>query len=76
MGKTVALYYCYSKQTKTKSLSTARTQKEDSKENTLLQDQRKQNQKIKTTGLPPVKRFLDSHIARIHTLFIHHGHVS
>jgi hypothetical protein len=32
--------------------------------------------KVKTTGLPPVKRFLYSHIARLHTLFVQDGHVS
>jgi hypothetical protein len=74
MGKTWHLIICYSKQTKTNSLSTAIIQKRKLKRNTLLQEQRKHNQN-KNTELPPAKRFVYRHIARIHTLFIQDGQV-
>jgi hypothetical protein len=32
--------------------------------------------KVNTTGLPPVKRFLYSHIVRLHTFFFQDGKVS
>jgi hypothetical protein len=32
--------------------------------------------KVNTTGLPPVMRFLYSHIARLHTFFFQDGQVS
>jgi hypothetical protein len=76
MGKTWHFISCYSKQSKTNSLATTRTQKENSKENALLQEQKNKTKKVKSTGLPPVKRFLYSHIARLHTLFVQDGHVS
>jgi hypothetical protein len=47
MGKTWHFISCYSKQSKTNSLATTRTQKENSKENALLQEQKKQNQQSK-----------------------------
>ena len=38
--------------------------------NTILLQKVLKKTKIKTTGLPPAKRFLYSHIARLHTLFL------
>jgi hypothetical protein len=51
MGKTWHFILCYSTHTKTNSLATARTQKE--------------NLKINIIGLPPAKCFPYSHIARL-----------
>jgi hypothetical protein len=69
MGKTWKFITRYSKQSKTNSLATKRTQKENIKWNTLLQEQRK-HKRNKNTGLPTVRHFLYSHIARLHTLFV------
>jgi hypothetical protein len=33
-------------------------------------------EKVNTTGLPPLKHFLYSHIARLHTFFFQDGQVS
>jgi hypothetical protein len=51
---------------------TKKTQKQ------ILSFKSKENktEKVKTIGLPPVKRFHCSHIARIHTLFLQDGKVS
>jgi hypothetical protein len=43
MGKTWHFILHYSRYTKTNSLSTSRPQKENTKENTLFQEQRKQS---------------------------------
>jgi hypothetical protein len=72
MGKTWHFILCYSRHNKTNSLSTARTQKG----NNLFQEQRKQIEIAKSTGLPPIKRFLYSHRATLHTLFLQDGQVS
>jgi hypothetical protein len=56
MGKTWHFILCYSRHTKTNSLSTARTQKENLKRN--------------ITGLPPAQRFLYSHIAVFYTFLV------
>jgi hypothetical protein len=69
MGKTSHYVICYSKQNKTKSLAAPRTQKENSKENTLLQEQKNKTKKLQ-----------GFHIARLYTLFFfmmgkcHEGH--
>jgi hypothetical protein len=33
-------------------------------------------EKVNNTGLPPIKRFIYSHVARLFTLFIQEGQVS
>jgi hypothetical protein len=47
-------------------------------QNKILSFKSKENKtkKVKTTGLPPVKCFLYSHIARPRTLFLQDGQVS
>jgi hypothetical protein len=72
MGKTWSFITNYSEQTKTNYLSTSRKQKDFFKRKTLFARAREQKKHEQNT---PVKCFVYSHIARLHTLFLHDGQV-
>jgi hypothetical protein len=51
---------------------------EKKKQRKLLSSKNNENktEKVNTTGLPPIKRFLYNHIARLRTFFFPDGQVS
>jgi hypothetical protein len=76
MGKLGTLFYA-TVDTLRKTLLLEKGPKNKNK-NKILSLKSKENkiEKFKTTGLPPVKRFLYSHIARFHIFFLLDGQVS